>query len=70
MYILSRVCAQVCSSSSPSCWEREGHVLVLMDEERVVLVVVDYVRYGGKCEVANCVLAIRCRVNIEMLTTV
>ena len=45
-------------------------MLVLVDEEGVVLIVVDYVRDGGKCEVADRVLAVRSRINVEVLTTV
>ena len=45
-------------------------MLVLVDEEGVVLIVMDYVRDGGKCEVADRILAVRSRINVEVFTTV
>ena len=42
---------------------------VLVDEQRVVLVVVDYVRDGGEREVANHVLALWGGIDVEVFAT-
>lgn len=44
-------------------------MLPFMDEEGIVLVVVHYVSNGREDKHANGKLAIRCRVNIEVLAT-
>ena len=65
------MCACVCAAAcSPASWAGEGHVLVLVDEERVVLVVMDDIGNGWECEVADHVLALTRGVYVEVLTTV
>lgn len=59
----------VCTTSSPSSRRGQRHMLPFMDEEGIVLVVVHYVSNGREDEHANGKLAIRCRVNVEVLAT-
>lgn len=56
-------------ASSLACWSCQGHVLVLMDEEGVILVMVNYVRNGRKCEVAYHILPLSIWVNVKVFTT-
>lgn len=56
-------------ASSLACWSSQSHMLVLMDEEGVILVMVNYVRNGRKGEVAYHILPLCIWVNIKVFTT-
>lgn len=56
-------------SSSPAGRNWECYVLVLMDKERIVLVVMYYVRDCRECQVTNQILALRCWIYVEVFAT-